>query len=79
MDGTLNGRPLETRLLPEYDMGGWFDFVERFLEKDRMPGAPRVFCVARFDETDGHLISFVRSVGATRERQDLKFKLTKVQ
>jgi len=77
--GTLNGRPLESRLWAEYDMPGWFDFVERFLEKDRQPGAPRAFCVARFDATDGHLVSFVRSVGATRERQELKFELAAVQ
>lgn len=74
--GTLNGRPLESRLWAEYDMPGWFAFVEEFLEKDRRPDAPRVFCVARFDPSNGRLVSFVRSVRATRERQELKFELT---
>ena len=29
--GTLDGRPMEARLLPEYDMPSWFGFVEEFL------------------------------------------------
>src|SRR5437868_4354151 len=34
VDATLNGQPLERRLWDEYDMRGWFDFVERFLQMD---------------------------------------------
>jgi hypothetical protein len=71
-DVQLNGKPLEPRLWPEYDMPAMFEWVERFLQIDRAPGAPPVFCVARFDTKDGHLIGFVRSVRATQERQDLK-------
>lgn len=75
-EATLNGSPLEPRLLPAYDMLGWFDHVERFLELDRKPGRPRVFTRARFGPADGRLIHYVRRVGGTTERQELAIELT---
>jgi len=69
---TLNGRPLEPRLFPEYDVEAWFDFIERFLEIDHQPGAPRTFTRARFAPTDGHILEYVRRVSGTRERQSFR-------
>jgi hypothetical protein len=69
---TLNGRPLESRLFPDYDVEGWFDNVERFLEIDHKPGALRTFTRARFAPTDGHILEYVRRVSGTRERQSFR-------
>jgi hypothetical protein len=69
---TLNGRPLEPRLFPDYDVEGWFENVERFLEIDRQPNAPRTFTRARFAPTDGHILEYVRRVSGTRERQSFR-------
>lgn len=65
---TLDGRPLEERLYPYYDMNGLFDFLEQFLHRDTQPDSPRAFAVATFHREDGHLLRYVRSVSATRER-----------
>src|SRR4051812_9364378 len=67
---------LPTRVWGEYDMPGWFGFVERFLEMDTAAGAPRTFRSAVFDPTTGALQHFRRSVSATRERQELRLTLT---
>jgi hypothetical protein len=75
---TINGRELEKRLWPDYEMPGIFDWIERFTEIDTKPGANKVFCVARFDPVDGHLRGYVRSVRATQERQDLTIDFRKV-
>jgi hypothetical protein len=72
---TLNDHPLEQRLWQDYDVAGCFDWIERFLEIDSKPTAPRVFCRAIFDPTDGHPISYVRSVSSTHERQELRIEL----
>jgi hypothetical protein len=73
---TINGNPLERRLWDEYDMGGWFGFVERFLQIDTAPGAPRTFRAAEFDPETGQLLRFRRYVSSTRERQELVLRLT---
>ena len=78
VDAGINGRPLEKRLWDEYDMPGWFGFVERFLTIDKAPEAPRTFRAAEFDPTTGQLLHYTRSVSTTRERQELTFKLTPV-
>jgi hypothetical protein len=78
VDAKLDGRPLERRLWDQYDMPGWFDFVERFLEIDSTPGAPRTFRSAVFDPDTGALERFRRSVSGTHERQELVLKLTPV-
>lgn len=75
---TLNDRPLDKRLWPEYEMPGILDWISRFAEIDSKPEADRVFCVGRFDPTDGHLKGYVRSVRARQERQDLKIELKRV-
>src|SRR5262245_6394381 len=60
--GTLNGQPLERRLWDEYDVPGWFGFVEEFLRIDTKPGAPRTFRAAEFDPHTGQLLRFRRRV-----------------
>jgi hypothetical protein len=78
--GTLDGRPIEQadRILPEYDMPGWFEFIREFLQRDTAPHAPRTFRRAVFDPQTGALKQFVRRVSGTRERQELKFNVTPV-
>jgi hypothetical protein len=75
---TLNGAPLERRLWDEYDVPGWFGFVEDFLKIDTKPGAPRTFRAAEFDPHTGQLLRFRRRVSGTRERQEIVLRLTPV-
>jgi hypothetical protein len=74
--GTINGMPLEKRLLAEYDVPGWFGFVEDFLRIDTAPGARRTFRVAEFDAHTGQLLRFRRRVSGSRERQETVLRLT---
>jgi hypothetical protein len=67
--------PLARRLWDEYDMSGWFGFIERFLQIDSAAGAPRTFCSAEFDPSTGQLLHYIRSVSTTRERQELTLRL----
>jgi hypothetical protein len=76
VEATMNGRPLEHRLWDDYDVPGWFGFVERFLQIDTAAGAPRTYRTAEFAETTGQLLHFTRSVSMTRERQELMLTLT---
>jgi len=76
VQATMDGRPLDRRLWDEYDVDGWFGFVERFLEMDTTPGAPRTFRAAEFDPQTGQLLRFRRSVSGTHERQELVLTLT---
>src|SRR5207247_2222991 len=62
VEAAMNGRPLERRLWDEYDVPGWFGFVERFLQIDTAPGAPRTFRAAVFDPVTGQLQHFRRHV-----------------
>ncbi len=80
VEALLNGQPIPRRprddLWAQYDMDGWFGFVERFLQMDTARGAPRTFRAAEFDPRTGQLLHFTRSVSATRERQELTLRLT---
>lgn len=75
LDATLDGRPMERRLWPEYDMPAWFGYVEEFLQRDLAPGAPRTFRTAVFDPATGAMQHFRRRVSGTRERQELKIRV----
>jgi hypothetical protein len=55
------GRPLEERFFIYHSMLGLFGDIERFLEVDAKPNAPRAFNRALFDPNDGHLRHYVRS------------------
>jgi hypothetical protein len=74
----LDGRELERRLYPTVDMPALFDDLERFLEMDSQPNRPRVFAVASFDRTDGHLMHYVRSVSALRQRVEITVEFRRV-
>jgi hypothetical protein len=74
-DLQLNGRQLERRLWSQYDMAGWFEWIERNMEIDRQPKAPRSYCVAQFDAEDGRIIKYIRSVSATGDRQEINIEL----
>ena len=76
--GTINGQPLDERLLSQYDMAGWLSFVEEFVRQSEMPDAPRTFLSADFDPQTGGLRRFRRSVRTTREWVDVVFQLTPV-
>ncbi|MBX7106986.1 MAG: hypothetical protein K1X57_23145 [Gemmataceae bacterium] len=73
-DVTLNGRALEPRLWPKYDVDAWFDYIEEFLERDRAKGTP-VYSVLDADPADGHPLRYIRRVKGARERQELLFDL----
>jgi hypothetical protein len=68
---TLNEEPLEERLYSYHSMLALFGFMDRFLEIDRQPGRPRAFVRASFDEEDGHVRRYVRSVSGTKERVEI--------
>jgi hypothetical protein len=79
VEASMNGRPLERRLWDDYDVPGWFGFVERFVQIDSAPGAPRTFRSAVFDPATGQLQHFRRSVSGTHERQELVLLLKTVE
>jgi hypothetical protein len=72
---SMNERSLERRLWDDYDVPGWFGFVERFLQIDTAPGAPRTFRSAIFDPVTGQLQRFRRHVSGGHERQELMLTL----
>jgi hypothetical protein len=75
-DLQLNGRPVEQRRLwSQYDMAGWFEWIERDLQIDRQPNAPRSYCIAQFDPDDGHIIKYIRSISATGHREEFNIEL----
>jgi hypothetical protein len=72
---SLDGRPMEARLLRDYDMPAWFGFVEEFLENDAEPNAPRTFRTAVFDPKTGAILNFRRRVSGTHERQEITIRV----
>jgi hypothetical protein len=78
VDAKLDGRELERRLCATVDMPALFDDIEQFLEMDSQPNRPRVFAVAAFDRADGHLIHYVRSVSALRQRVEITVEMRRV-
>jgi hypothetical protein len=52
-----------------------FDFVERTLNDDIARGGKRPFTVARFQKSDGHIVHYVHSIMATRERLEIRVEL----
>jgi hypothetical protein len=76
LSATFDGRPMEPRLLPNYDMPAWFGFVDDFLKRDLAEGAPRTFRTAVFSPETGALLHFTRRVSGTRERQEITIRIT---
>jgi hypothetical protein len=73
---TLDGRPMESRLLPDYDMPSWFGFIDEFLRRDTAPNAPKTFRAAFFDPQTGALLNFRRRVSGTHERQEVTIRVS---
>jgi hypothetical protein len=75
---TQNDKPLDPSRYPRYDMTALMDDIETFLEEDAEPGRPKIYSVATFDPTDGHLIRYVRRVMGTSERIEINVQLKKL-
>jgi uncharacterized protein DUF6174 len=71
VDVMLNDKPIERRLYRYHSMPELFGFIEGFLEIDSKPGRPRAFARATFDEEDGHLKRYTRSVSSPKERVEI--------
>ena len=74
-EGTINGEPLEERVLPYHTMDRLLIDIEKFMEEDSKPGKPKVYVTADFDSKTGALRSYVRRVMGTRQRLGLTLKL----
>jgi hypothetical protein len=62
------GQRLRPDQLSSFSMEGLFETIEDLIAAD--PGQ-RVYLVANFDPTDGHLLRFVRRVSGTQQRQEI--------
>jgi hypothetical protein len=63
----------------EFEFGSMddlFDRIDNRLRADRETGGPRPFVKADFDPHDGHVVHYVHSVARTRERLEIRVKLT---
>lgn len=55
-----------------YSMLGLFDNIKRFLDVDAEPGQPRAFNKAIFDDKDGRLTYYIRSVSKNDFRLEIE-------
>jgi hypothetical protein len=73
----MNGKPLQTEgeqdPLPYHSMDAYFRFLERFLDIDQKPDAPKVYFVADFDQKTGAIIRFTRYNRSDRQRVEMIF------
>lgn len=74
---TDDGRPLERRLYPSYDMAAVFGDLKRFLELKGEPGGGRKFLRAQFNADDGHVEKYVYSDPKTRQRIEVTIGLSR--
>jgi hypothetical protein len=63
-----DGERLASGEVPYLNMKALFDRMDAQLTEDEQPGQPSVFAKADFDRSDGHVVRYVRSVRATRQR-----------
>jgi hypothetical protein len=68
-------RPLPRGPLEYGSMDDLFDRIEQRLRADQEAGGSRPFVKATFDDQDGHVVHYVRSVMKTRERIEISVKL----
>jgi hypothetical protein len=61
-----------------YDMTGLLYDIERFLQMDAQPNAPKASNRGRFAPEDGHLLRYVRSVPAEKFQLGIRVKQLKV-
>jgi hypothetical protein len=73
--GTINGEPFEERVLPYHTMDRLLIDIEKFLEDDRKPGAPKTYTTAVFDAKTGALHRYVRRVMGSTQRLELNLKV----
>ena len=68
----------DQRLRPDQfdsqSMRGLFNDIDRFLQMDEMPNAPRTIRQGIFDNSDGHLVYFRRQVLDSSERVEIDVK-----
>lgn len=69
------GQPLEPGSYPYDRMESLFEQMEKQLQVDALPGAPRVFASAVFDRQDGQVLRYVRSRRNPRERLEVNVLL----
>jgi hypothetical protein len=79
----MNGKKLITESkeddpLAYHSMDRHFRDIERFMEMDKKPGAPKVYVTAIFDENNGSLRRYVRRVQGTALRIEMHFTLEEV-
>jgi Family of unknown function (DUF6174) len=81
----MNGRKLTRQSDDEPDprifhsMDRLLDDVERFMNIDQKPGAPKVFVTAIFEPDNGALRCYLRRVGGTSQRVEIHITLTPVE
>jgi hypothetical protein len=74
-----NGKPLEKNADETRDpkiyhsMEAHFLFIQRFMDLDEKPDAPKVYAVANFDPQTGALQRYIRRVMSSNERVELNF------
>lgn len=54
--------------VPYLSMEDLFEKIDSQLTEDNQPGKPRVFAKGDFDQRDGHVLRYIRSVRASHER-----------
>jgi hypothetical protein len=67
-EALVNGLAQAPDRMGYYGMVPLFDYMERFLEIDGKPEAPRTFTRASFDDNTGALREYVRRVTSKSER-----------
>jgi hypothetical protein len=73
---TVDGRPLKPGDYDFDSMDSLFGIMDQQLHADADPAKPLPFVIARFDARDGHVLRYVHSVARTRERLEVRVKLT---
>ena len=70
----MNGKPLEPDEDRKDDMrifhsiSGLFHDIDRFMNMDQKPKAPKVYVTLKYDDQTGRVIEYIRRVMGTRQR-----------
>jgi Family of unknown function (DUF6174) len=82
---TMNGKPLQKEdendpdPRPFHSMDSQFRYLERFMELDQKPKAPKVYFVASFDPQTGAILHYIRSDSQKKQRVEMEFVLTPIE
>ena len=77
----MDGKPLEKSAEADSDpriyhsMDAQFSFIQRFLDIDQKPGAPRAYVSAVFDPATGAVLHYVRRLMAQRVELDYRLEV----